>query len=61
MTQQSFVELKNVTKRFGTNTVIDDLSLSIPAGSMVTPARPVRLRKNHRAASGGGAGKTDRR
>ena len=28
MTQQSFVELKNVTKRFGTNTVIDDLSLT---------------------------------
>ncbi|UXJ03097.1 ferric ABC transporter ATP-binding protein [Morganella morganii] len=40
MTQQSFVELKNVTKRFGTNTVIDDLSLSIPAGSMVTLLGP---------------------
>ena len=40
MTQQSFVELKNVTKRFGTNTVIDELSLSIPAGSMVTLLGP---------------------
>lgn len=40
MTQQSFVELKNVTKRFGTNTVIDDLSLSIPQGSMVTLLGP---------------------
>lgn len=61
MTQQSFVELKNVTKRFGTNTVIDDLSLSIPAGSMVTLLGPSGCEKNHRAASGGGAGKTDRR
>ncbi|WP_413483871.1 ferric ABC transporter ATP-binding protein [Morganella psychrotolerans] len=40
MTQRSFVELKNVTKRFGTNTVIDDLSLSIPQGSMVTLLGP---------------------
>ncbi|MEG0277881.1 MAG: ferric ABC transporter ATP-binding protein [Morganella sp. (in: enterobacteria)] len=40
MTQHSFVELKNVTKRFGTNTVIDDLSLSIPQGSMVTLLGP---------------------
>ena len=36
----SFVELKNVTKRFGSNTVIDDLSLSIPQGSMVTLLGP---------------------
>lgn len=40
MTQQNFVELKNVTKRFGNNTVIDDLSLSIPQGSMVTLLGP---------------------
>ncbi|EKT64639.1 ferric ABC transporter ATP-binding protein [Providencia burhodogranariea] len=40
MTQHSFVELKNVTKRFGDNTVIDDLSLSIPQGSMVTLLGP---------------------
>lgn len=40
MTQHNFVELKNVTKRFGTNTVIDDLSLSIPQGSMVTLLGP---------------------
>ncbi len=36
----SFVELKNITKRFGTNTVIDELSLSIPQGSMVTLLGP---------------------
>ncbi|MBP6081425.1 MAG: ferric ABC transporter ATP-binding protein [Providencia sp.] len=36
----SFVELKNITKRFGDNTVIDDLSLSIPQGSMVTLLGP---------------------
>ncbi|MEQ5287457.1 MULTISPECIES: ferric ABC transporter ATP-binding protein [Providencia] len=40
MTQHHFVELKNVTKRFGNNTVIDDLSLSIPQGSMVTLLGP---------------------
>ncbi|EJD6475114.1 MULTISPECIES: ferric ABC transporter ATP-binding protein [Providencia] len=40
MTQHNFVELKNVTKRFGNNTVIDDLSLSIPQGSMVTLLGP---------------------
>ncbi|HGN0868679.1 TPA: ferric ABC transporter ATP-binding protein [Providencia alcalifaciens] len=40
MTQKSFVELKNITKRFGDNTVIDDLSLSIPQGSMVTLLGP---------------------
>ena len=32
MTQSHFVELKNIVKRFGTNTVIDTLSLSIPQG-----------------------------
>ena len=36
----SFVELKNITKRFGDNTVIDNLSLSIPQGSMVTLLGP---------------------
>ena len=40
MTQHHFVELKNVTRRFGNNTVIDDLSLSIPQGSMVTLLGP---------------------
>lgn len=40
MTQHHFVELKNVTKRFDNNTVIDDLSLSIPQGSMVTLLGP---------------------
>ncbi|EPO5265465.1 ferric ABC transporter ATP-binding protein [Providencia rettgeri] len=40
MIQHNFVELKNVTKRFGNNTVIDDLSLSIPQGSMVTLLGP---------------------
>ncbi|MDX7991585.1 ferric ABC transporter ATP-binding protein [Xenorhabdus sp. Reich] len=40
MTQQHFVELKNVTKRFGNNTVIDSLNLSIPQGNMVTLLGP---------------------
>ncbi|TNH44192.1 ferric ABC transporter ATP-binding protein [Photorhabdus luminescens] len=40
MTQQNFVELKNVTKRFGSNTVIDNLDLSIPQGHMVTLLGP---------------------
>lgn len=40
VTTTSFVELKNITKRFGDNTVIDDLSLSIPQGSMVTLLGP---------------------
>ncbi|MCC8457103.1 ferric ABC transporter ATP-binding protein [Photorhabdus aegyptia] len=40
MTQQNFVELKNVTKRFGSNAVIDNLELSIPQGHMVTLLGP---------------------
>ncbi|NHB92661.1 ferric ABC transporter ATP-binding protein [Photorhabdus cinerea] len=40
MTHQNFVELKNVTKRFGSNTVIDNLDLSIPQGHMVTLLGP---------------------
>ncbi|AKH62655.1 MULTISPECIES: ferric ABC transporter ATP-binding protein [Photorhabdus] len=40
MAQQNFVELKNVTKRFGSNTVIDNLDLSIPQGHMVTLLGP---------------------
>ncbi|MDE9551003.1 ferric ABC transporter ATP-binding protein [Xenorhabdus bovienii] len=40
MTQQHFVELKNVTKRFGSNAVIDSLNLSIPQGHMVTLLGP---------------------
>ncbi|MBD2810010.1 ferric ABC transporter ATP-binding protein [Xenorhabdus sp. Vera] len=40
MTQQHFVELKNVIKRFGDNTVIDSLDLSISQGSMVTLLGP---------------------
>lgn len=40
MTQSHFVELKNIVKRFGTNTVIDTLSLSIPQGKMVSLLGP---------------------
>lgn len=40
MAQQNFVELKNVIKRFGSNTVIDNLDLSIPQGHMVTLLGP---------------------
>lgn len=38
--KKHFVELKHVTKRFGSNTVIDDLSLAIPKGEMVTLLGP---------------------
>ncbi|WP_340618092.1 ferric ABC transporter ATP-binding protein [Xenorhabdus entomophaga] len=40
MTLRHFVELKNVTKRFDNNTVIDSLDLSIPQGHMVTLLGP---------------------
>lgn len=35
-----FVELRNVAKRFGDNTVIDSLNLSIPKGELVTLLGP---------------------
>lgn len=38
--KKHFVELKHITKRFGTNTVIDDLNLAIPKGEMVTLLGP---------------------
>ncbi|ATA24554.1 ferric transporter ATP-binding subunit [Brenneria goodwinii] len=37
---KNFVELKQVTKRFGHNTVIDSLDLAIPQGKMVTLLGP---------------------
>ncbi|MEB5921974.1 ferric ABC transporter ATP-binding protein [Franconibacter daqui] len=40
MTQQHFVELRNVTKRFGANTVIENINLAIPKGQMVTLLGP---------------------
>ncbi len=40
MTQKHFVELRNVTKRFGKNTVIDNINLAIPQGEMVTLLGP---------------------
>ncbi len=40
MTQKNFVELRNVTKRFGSNTVIDNINLTIPQGRMVTLLGP---------------------
>ncbi|EOR4191319.1 hypothetical protein D6X30_RS35350 [Escherichia coli] len=36
MSQKNFVELRNVTKRFGSNTVIDNINLTIPQGQMAT-------------------------
>ncbi|MEH0832516.1 ferric ABC transporter ATP-binding protein [Pectobacterium cacticida] len=39
-TEKNFVELKHVTKRFGNNTVIEDLNLAIPQGKMVTLLGP---------------------
>jgi ABC-type Fe3+/spermidine/putrescine transport system ATPase subunit len=40
MSQKNFVELRNVTKRFGSNTVIDTINLTIPQGQMVTLLGP---------------------
>ncbi|QMM51767.1 ferric ABC transporter ATP-binding protein [Enterobacter sp. RHB15-C17] len=40
MTQKHFVELRNVTKRFGNNTVIENINLAIPQGQMVTLLGP---------------------
>ncbi|MBK5072448.1 ferric ABC transporter ATP-binding protein [Budviciaceae bacterium CWB-B4] len=36
----NFVELKNINKSFGKNTVIDELNLSIPQGNLVTLLGP---------------------
>lgn len=38
--RKNFVELKGVTKRFGTNTVLENLDLAIPQGHMVTLLGP---------------------
>lgn len=40
MSNEKFVELKNINKIFGSNKVIDDLSLTIPQGDMVTLLGP---------------------
>ncbi|UNK59444.1 ferric ABC transporter ATP-binding protein [Buttiauxella ferragutiae] len=40
MKQPHFVELRNVTKRFGNNTVIAGINLAIPKGEMVTLLGP---------------------
>ncbi|QIQ21126.1 ferric ABC transporter ATP-binding protein [Zophobihabitans entericus] len=40
MSNEKFVELNNITKRFGKNTVIDNLSLSVSKGEMVTLLGP---------------------
>jgi len=40
MTQKHFVELRNVGKRFGDNTVIETINLAIPQGRMVTLLGP---------------------
>ena len=40
MSQKNFVELRNVSKRFGSNTVIDNITLTIPRGQMVTLLGP---------------------
>lgn len=38
--KKSFVELRNVAKRFGSHSVIENLSLAIPKGEMVTLLGP---------------------
>jgi iron(III) transport system ATP-binding protein len=40
MTQKHFVELRNVNKQFGTNTVIESINLAIPQGEMVSLLGP---------------------
>ncbi|XKM14155.1 ferric ABC transporter ATP-binding protein [Orbaceae bacterium ac157xtp] len=40
MSKENFVELKNITKRFGKNTVIEDFSLSVAKGEMITLLGP---------------------
>lgn len=40
MSNEKFVELRNINKIFGSNKVIDDLSLTIPQGDMVTLLGP---------------------
>ncbi len=61
MSQKNFVELRNVSKRFGSNTVIDNITLTIPRGQMVTLLGPFRLRQDHHFAPGRRAGETERR
>lgn len=40
MSNQNFVELKNITKRFGKNTVIENFNLSVAKGEMITLLGP---------------------
>lgn len=40
MSNENFVELKNITKRFGKNTIIEDFSLSVAKGEMITLLGP---------------------
>ncbi|MVX98861.1 ferric ABC transporter ATP-binding protein [Enterobacteriaceae bacterium 8376wB9] len=40
MSHENFVELRNVTKRFGSNMVIDNITFTIPQGQMVTLLGP---------------------
>lgn len=44
------IQLKNVTKKFGDQMVIDDLNLSIEDGSFTDSGRTVRLWKIHNTA-----------
>ena len=40
MSNKNFVELKNITKRFGKNTVIENFNLSVAKGEMITLLGP---------------------
>ncbi|MDR1826716.1 MAG: ferric ABC transporter ATP-binding protein [Methylobacteriaceae bacterium] len=40
MSEKGFVSLRNIVKRFGSNTVIDNFSLEIPKGQMLTLLGP---------------------
>ena len=53
------LRLVDVTKRFGDFVAVDDLSLTIPAGSFFALLGPSGVRQDHDAADGSGTGRAD--
>ena len=45
------VELVAVTKRYGATVAVDAISLRIPRGELLLPARPERLRQDQHACA----------
>ncbi len=52
--------LNGVTKRYGDNTILNELDLHIPSGQFVGGGGPQRRRQEYPAAPAGGSGKTER-